>query len=142
MPLVDITLKPGYCIKVLRQGWSHTPHATGDIVKGQFAHAIPHLFVEHAKKLRLSADTPAEGIQVMRHDYDEGDVNIANVWVKVQFSERHAWWWRRKRIRNRLYSILTGWFREYGFELEDFVLDIFWGPTNGKGTVNGVEIEW
>lgn len=144
MPLVDITLRPGYEIHVSGM----CPHFTLDrertrqLIKDDFAQALPSLLVEHAEDLGLDLDTPPEGVQVMRHDYDEGDVNVANVWVKIRLSEEHPPGHERRRIRDLLYELLIGWFREQELDPENFVMDLFWGPTNGRGTVDGTEIVW
>lgn len=141
MPLIDITLKPGYRMKMRTADPNFTVPA--DVtVKFHFAEALPALLVDHAEELGLATDTPPEGIQVMRHDYDEYDVNVANVWVKFQFSEDQPQLAERLRIRDRLYELLIGWFRSRELEPENFVMDLFWGPTNGRGSVDGVEIEW
>ena len=145
MPLVDITLKPGYRMKMLGMKDPHTTAhetITHDMVKGRFARALPTLLVEHAQRLGLDPTTPPEGVQVMCHDYALYDVNTANVWIKFQFSEERHPLEERRYITDRLYNLLIEWFREQELEPENFMIDLFWGPTNGMGTVNGREIVW
>jgi hypothetical protein len=141
MPLIDITMKSTYEIRrvdgtCLDQGVTHHK------IKTVFSAEFPSLLVEHAKKLGLDADTPAEGIQVMNHNYGDYDVNIANLWIKVQFSENTPNKAKRIEIRDTLYDLIVEWFAERGMILENFIMDLFWGPTNGRGTVDGVEIVW
>ena len=142
MPLVDIWLKPGYCIKVAGSDMPHSAKATGVIVKGQFAHSLPDLFVQNAEALRLESGTEPEGVQVMPHDYPEGTVNAANIWVKVQFSEECPSELEWQHVRDRLYELIWGWFSQQRFLPENLMLDIFWGPSHGIGTVDGVDIDW
>jgi hypothetical protein len=144
MPLVDITLKPNFCLKLADMHsdvWS-SAEITRMLVKYHFARALPGLFVENAEALGLDTTTPPEGIQVQNHDYGEFDVNVANVWVRIQLSESLPDEEERFRIRDVLYDILVNWFAVQGFYPEGFVMDLFWGPTNGKGVVDSVKIEW
>jgi hypothetical protein len=126
----------------MRDDVSAAPEITRDMVKYHFARALPGLFVENAQLLRLGPDTPPEGVQVQNHDYGELDVNVANVWVKIQLSETQPDTMEHCHIRDALYDILIAWFVSRDLIPEDFVMDLFWGPTNGKGVVNGVEIVW
>lgn len=141
MPLIDITMKSDYRIRCANDtclGVSVTHHK----IKTVFSQELPSLLVKHAEKLGLDAGTPAEGIQIMNHDYGDYDVNIANLWIKVQFSERLPNKEKRIQIRDTLYGLIVEWFAERDMILENFVMDLFWGPTHGRGTVNGVEINW
>ncbi len=139
MPLVDITVNPDYRF---RQPWELFDEGKTRVWLSYFAGDLPNLLVRHADELGLDSDTPPEGIQVMMHDYGARDVNIADVWIKVQFSEECPEMEERLRIRDQLYGILAQWFHRRNLALGNFVMDIFWGPTNGRGTVSGVEIEW
>ncbi len=146
MPLVDVFLKPGFRLMLLdmnnKGNFFKTESETNLIVKRDFAPALPMILVKYAKLIGLDANTPPEGVQVMCHNYGEYDINIANVWVKVQFSERMPSEDIRKIIRDKLYEEFINWFIDAGFIPQDFVMDLFWGPTNGKGVVDGVKIEW
>lgn len=142
MPLIDVTLKHDY--------WLHTkddglvpPHSTRDFVRKNFAPALPKFFVDHAKDFGMDPDTPADGIQVQNHDYDSDDINIAQIRVKVQFSADMPEEPERFRICDSIFNALTELFVEAGFLVpNDFVVDVFWGPTNGRGCVNGTPFEW
>lgn len=149
MPLVDITIKPDCRLRLIgeepnevRGGDETRELLTRGILKVDFALALPELLIKHAVELRLDPNTKPDGVQVMHHDFGAYDVNIPDVWVKIQFSEECPTWDGREPIRDLLHNILVGWFRGMGYELDDFVVDLFWGPTNGKGTVNGTEIVW
>lgn len=144
MPLVDITLNPRYRLGQ-RSDENAAPLSnilTRTRVKEHFARDLPALLVRHGGELGLAPETPPEAVQVMQHEYGEDDVNVANLWVKLQFSEDCPELNERHRIRDRVYELLIGWFWEQGFEPENFIVDLFWGPTNGRGAVNGVDIEW
>ncbi|MFZ3009991.1 MAG: hypothetical protein WA030_03170 [Candidatus Microsaccharimonas sp.] len=144
MPLIDITMKPGYRmrLKKTRGVVSATPNVTRIMIKQHFSQALPELLVANVAKLGLDLDTPSEGIQVMNHNYGDYDVNVANVWIKFQFSEPQPELGERLRIRNQLYALIMGWFEFKELIPEDFIMDILWGPTNGKGVIDGVEILW
>jgi hypothetical protein len=141
MPLVDITMKSDYEIRrvdgIADQGVTHHK------IKTVFSQEFPGLLVKHGEELGLDPDTtPAEGIQVMNHNYGDYDVNIPDLWIKVQFGERRPNKAKRIQIRDTLYDLIVEWFAERGMILENFVMDLFWGPTNGRGTVDGVDFAW
>jgi hypothetical protein len=140
MPLVDITFNPGYALRRAGGSPPMSIESTRYVVQRDFAQMLPRLLVENARKLMLDLDTPPEGVQVQNHDYGEFDVNIANVWIKIQLSESQPD--KSTRIRDALYDLLVGWFISRGLAPENFVMDLLWGPTSGKGVVNGVEIAW
>lgn len=144
MPLIDITLNPGYHMPTDNQsGRSELDYKqTQLLVKNVFARSLPGLMVDNAWQLGLDPTTPADGVQVMCHDYGMYTVNGANVWIKIQFSEDRPSEDERLRIRDLLYIMLIEWFHVRGYTPDGIMMDLFWGPSNGKGSVNGVEIEW
>lgn len=146
MPLVDITLKNGYRAKSLTSDRFRTARLSKEmtlrIVRVDFGSALPRILIDNAAELGLDPTTPPEGVQVMHHDYGPFDLNTATVWVKLQYSEDCPTPEERLRIRDRLYSLFMEWFAQHNVVPEDFVIDIFWGPTNGRGVVGGVEIVW
>lgn len=145
MPLIDITTKRDYRLD-LQEAEGLDLALSSDLthtwIKVHFANDLPLLLVDHAVELGLDPSTPPEGIQIIQHSYGEFDVNAANVWIKIQFSKERPDLNERLRIRDLFYEIIIEWFHEQGFEPEDIVMDLFWGPTNGCGSVNGVEIKW
>jgi hypothetical protein len=144
MPLVDITIMPGYRIQLvkMRDKVFAAAEITHKLVCCHFARALPDILVKNARILKLDPRTPPEGIQVQSHEFGKFDVNVPNVWIKVQLSENQPDEIECFRIRDELYRILVEWFTDQDYTPEDFVLDLLWGPTNGKGVVKGVEIMW
>jgi len=141
MPLIDVTLKPGFTL--CQTDGSELVTATRMIIRKEFGPALPELFVRNAEFFRMDGDTPSDGVQVQFHDYDEDDINVADVWVKVQFSEEQVDKSVRVIIRNAVFTAIVDWFDGLGIAVPDnFVLDVFWGPTHGCGSVNGKYIEW
>ncbi len=144
MPLIQLWLNPGYRLPVIgAEGEGLGADVTRMIVRDDFAQALPGLFVQHVQELRLELTTPPEAVQVTRHDFSKGDVNVPGIWVVVQFTEEPPAWDGRKPIRNALYGWIMDWFREQELDAsEGLVIDIFWGPSHGRGVVNGVTIKW
>ena len=98
------------------------------------------------RRFGMDAATPEGGVQVQFHDYGEDDINVADLWIKVQFSELPPHEQARFDIRDAVFRAIVDAFhglRAHGVELpKNFILDVFWGPTNGCGSVNGTHIEW
>ena len=109
-----------------------------------FASELPDLLVGSAASLGLDPKTRPEGIQVMVHAFGPYDVNVPNIWVKIQLSDdRSVAPGEQRRIRDRLYDLLVGWFTIQEYAPGDFVMDLMWGPpTNGRGTVGGALFVW
>lgn len=134
MPLIDITTNRDY---------TESEAGIHEIIKRQLAKVLPELLVINAKELGLEPSIHPAGIQVMNHNFGMHDVNVPDVWVKVQFGAEPPTPRERQRIRDALYTIVLDWFaRQRHVAPDDFVLELFWVPTSGKGVVNGVEIAW
>lgn len=141
MPLIDVTLRPGYVFSDT-DGRNFGPQSTRQFIRKTFGPELPGLFVRNSARFNLEPGTPEVGIQVQFHDYDADDLNVPDIWIKVQFSEE-----RPKKsgldIRDAVFGAIVGVFHNRGLRVPDnFVLDVFWGPTNGCGSVNGTYIEW
>lgn len=144
MPLVDVTLNPHFSLRTI-DGRISGVNPTQDIIRRLFARSVPYLIVEHAEQLLgvIERDLVPEAIQVRNHDFGPYDINTPDVWIMInladggQLSEQE-----RMHVRDRLYEILSGWFTHTGWHIENLVLDIFWCSTNGRGRVNGVELQW
>ncbi len=141
MPLVDITLNPHFSLRTV-DGKIAGINPTKDIIKQVFARAVPYLLVENAERLRIGRSLTPEAVQVRNHDFGPYDINTPDVWVLIHLAGGELTEPERMHVRDRLYDILKGWFSHTGWPLDSFVLDIFWCQTNGRGTVNGVELEW
>lgn len=141
MPLVDVTLNPRFSLRTV-DGRLLGVNPTQDIVKRVFAPAIPGLLINNADTLSIvGADMAPEAVQVQNHNFGPDDVNTPDIWMKIQLT-KEAPEKERIRIRDHLYEVLKGWFVSNNYALDNFVLDVFWCSTNGRGTVNGVELEW
>lgn len=142
MPLIDVTLRPGYAFPEA-EGHEFGPEATRYFVRKTFGPELPGLFVNNCAKFGMDVDTPEDGVQVQFHDYDEDDINVADVWIKVQFSEEQTERSERLAIRDAVFGTIVDALHEHGLMMPDnFILDVFWGPTNGCGSVNRTYIEW
>jgi len=151
VPLIDITMKTGLVLPpdyqepypdhkdVRKQKQSSEARA---YIRHNFARMFAESVYRNASVLGLARNTPASGIQVMNHEFDNHDLNVPDVWVKVQFSERRPWLQKRRLVRDFLYAVAEEWFEAQGYTPKSFVIDVFWGPTHGKGVVNGDVIEW
>jgi hypothetical protein len=142
MPLVDVYARPGF--RLVQRYGRHVgilpPVETRMIIRQGFGRAIPSLLVGNCDKIGLDQGTTATAVQVMKHEFEPDDDNIPDIWVKVQFTEPCPEVWQP--IRDAVYQLLCEWFTERGYDVPNFVVDIFWGPGHGRGTVSGEEIEW
>lgn len=139
MPLIDVTLKPGFTLTSKDGLIRHTRH----FIRKVFGPELPGLFVKNSELFGMDTNTPEDGVQVQFHDYDEDDINVADIWIKVQFSEEQRDRSTRLDIRNEVFDVIVDQLKAHGFQRPDnIVLDVFWGPTHGYGCVNGTVIEW
>jgi len=139
MPLIDVTLKPGF---TLTNAGGTVVH-TRPFLRRKFGPELPGLFAQNCAAFGMEANTPEDGIQVQFHDYDADDINVADVWVKVQFSEEQLDYSKRIHIRDNVFDAIVKLFHLHGMQVPDnFILDVLWGPTHGCGSVNGTFIEW
>jgi hypothetical protein len=145
MPLIDVTLRPGYEFPEAEVAGisSEGPIMARIFIRKVFGPELPALFVSNHAEFGMDENTPEEGVQVQFHDYEEDDINIADVWIKVQFSEEPPGESMKFTIRDAVYDAVANLFVAHGLAVpNNFILDIFWGPTNGRGTVNGTAINW
>lgn len=146
MPLIDVTRRPSYAFPesvgyIGAAEWAR--QATADFIQQVFAPALPKLFAENSADFGMDPDTPEDGVQVQLHEYGEHDVNVADIWIKVQFSESYPAWGEAPRIRDAVNDALVELFHTHGLNAPDnYILDVFWGPSHGCGSVNGKYIEW
>jgi hypothetical protein len=142
MPLIDVTLRPEFFFEELR--FKDKPsRRTRQVVRELFGPKLPQLFVENATSFGMDPETPLSGVQVQFHDFDIDDINVPDVWVKVQFSENPPERDERADIIEAVYESLIGVFDSLEMMPPDnFMMDVFWGPTHGCGRVNGTFIEW
>jgi hypothetical protein len=140
MPLIDVTCKSGY--KLIWADGSSGPDAS-EILGADFGPALPALFIENKNLLGLDASTLESGVQVQQHVFGQHDVNVPEVWIKVQFSENAPSKRKRVLIRDKVIDLVVTWFHENDHRMPDnLVLDVLWGPTSGCGFVGGTFIEW
>ncbi len=128
MPLVDIITKRD----------ADVPEST----LRRVMEAIPEVFVRHALELGLAPNTPPEGVQVMRGWFSPGDVNVPDIWVKIQFSEPYPGEEPFLRIRDTARNLIVRSFQKRWYEPVSIAIDLFPGPTHGWLMIDGVEIEW
>lgn len=138
MPLITVKMRPNLVLPEIQDAYW-----TRNFVFYLFGPLLPELFALNCKEFGMDPGTPEDGVQVEFEFYGQDTINPADVWIKVQFSEKRPWPWKRIRIRDRVYNAIVGLFHEMKVQPPaNLMLDIFWGPTNGRGTVNGVPIEW
>ena len=141
MPLIDLTHRPGLKLTT-EDGGEHSGIISLELLK-RIGAQLPGLFAQNANCYGLSERTAEDAVQVMFHQYGEHDVNTADLWIKVQFSESPPALKERKRIRDAVFNDLVRTFEELGLDApESFVIDLLWGPTHGKGRIKGSQIVW
>ena len=146
MPLIDVTRRPSYAFPesvgyIGAAEWAR--QATADFIQQVFAPALPKLFAENSADFGMDPDTPEDGVQVQLHEYGEHDVNVADIWIKVQFSEVYPSCYRAQEIRDSVNRAIVELFHSHDLMAPDnYILDVFWGPSHGCGSVNGKYIEW
>ena len=142
MPLIDVTVKPGYVFPEDQKHYA-APATAMYFVRRNFAPDLPALFMANKSKFGLDATTPQEGVQVQIHTYDEFDVNVADLWVKVQLTEAPPRKAARLAICKAMHDALVALLHEFGYEVpNNFMLDVFWGPGHGCGTIDGTYTQW
>lgn len=105
--------------------------------------ALPGLLVGKAKKLRLEPDTTEVAVQVTHRKFHGRDVNNPDMWITVVFTEPAPNEVKRTKVVATLKKILLGWFKDNGFAVpENFACDVFWGPSHGFLSINGVQSDW
>lgn len=112
------------------------------IIKVHLSEELPGLMVQNTAKLGLDPATSGVAVMVINENFGDFTVNASGVWFSVQFSEDAPSLRERKRIRDNFDAILKKWFADRYLALDDYTIDLFWGPTNGRGIVNGEEIVW
>lgn len=146
MPLIDVTRRPSYVFPEAvgyLGGTEMARQATTDFFQTVFAPAIPKLFAQNSADFGMDHDTPEDGVQVQLHEYGMFDVNVADIWIKVQFSEPYPARGEASRIRDAVNDAIVELFHTHGLNAPDnYILDVFWGPSHGCGSVNGKYIEW
>lgn len=141
MPLIDVTLKPGFEFKNTLGGMAVQP--ADRIVRRFIGPRLPGLFASNSVAFGMGDSVPESGVQVQFHHYGPDDINIADLWIKVQLSEEPPSPDERVRIRNSMFDAIVEMIHAQNLSMPDsFVLDVLWGPTSGCGSVNGTFIEW
>lgn len=146
MPLIDVTHRPDYAFPqsgVYHANMELGQHATRDFIQKVFAPSLPKLFVKNCTDYGMDPDTPEDGVQVQLHEYGEHDVNVADIWIKIQFSEPYPGVTLAQATLDAVNYDIGQLFRIHGLDTPDnYILDVFWGPSHGCGSVNGTYIEW
>jgi hypothetical protein len=146
MPLIDVTRRPSYVFPEAvgyLGGTEMARQVTTDFFQTVFAPAIPKLFAQNSADFGMDHDTPEDGVQVQLHEYGMFDVNVADIWIKVQFSDPYPGRGEASRIRDAVNDAIVELFHTHGLNAPDnYILDVFWGPSHGCGSVNGTYIEW
>lgn len=142
MPLIDVTVRPGYSFPELSNR-QQQPAATRDFVRTVLGPMLPGLFIEYREALGLDDTMPLEAVQVQFHDFGEDDINIPDIWIKIQFSEEQLDQSTRMIVRSAVRDMLDDLFTEYGVSVPaNFAVDLLWASTHGFGSVSGVNFAW
>ena len=146
MPLIDVTRRPSYTFPEFVDGLGSAKlgqEATKDFIQDEFAPSLPKIFAQNCTDFGMDHDTPEDGVQVQLHEYGVCDVNVADIWIKVQFSEVYPSCYRAQEIRDSVNRAIVELFHSHDLMVPDnYILDVFWGPSHGCGSVNGTFIEW
>ncbi len=149
MPLIDLFSKPEFQLRHLDEGMLG-PDMTAEVIHLQFAAALPELVMKHKAPLNLANGTTADGIQVMNHRFNPRDVNVPDVWLKIQFSEPLPKPegsnpdFYVALIRAAVRNMVKQWFERRSYRLDEinFGVDLIFGPTHGFLEINGRLIDW
>ncbi|HTJ73334.1 MAG TPA: hypothetical protein VL481_01955 [Verrucomicrobiae bacterium] len=140
MPLIDITQRPGFQFKKIGGG---TVTSTDVLVRRTLGPELVTVFAHNSAAFGMGDHTPENGVQVQFHRYGPDDINVADLWIKVQLSEEPPNATERVQIRDRMFDAIVTLVHLHDLIMPDnFVLDVLWGPTSGCGSVNGTFIEW
>lgn len=139
MPLIDVMTNPKFVCS--RADGLQGAVATTRFIREQFGLELPAVFAQNSSAFGMGPTLEA-GVQVRFHEYGPEDINTADLWVLVQLSEEPPCAFVRRSIRNAIYTVLLDTLRRLDIQVPSFVLDVFWGPSSGRGIVSGVPIEW
>lgn len=141
MPLVHVTHRPSF--EFTKIGGSPAADSTEHIVRRMIGPELPALFAGNSAAFGMGESVPETGVQVRFHRYGPDDINVADLWVLVLFSEDPPSVDERVRIRHAVWDALVDKIHAFNLTVPDnFMLDVLWGPTSGCGSVNGTLIEW
>jgi hypothetical protein len=140
MPLIDVTVSPAYVSSRVEGGGAAA--FSRQFIRKEFGLQLPELFARSCERFGMGPGLSSNDVQVQFHDFGEDDLNTPDLWVKVQLGEKPPAVDDRRMVRNAIYNELVRALRTLGTEPPaNFVLDVLWGPTSGRGTVNGEPIE-
>ncbi len=144
MPLVDIVMRPDYQMQLDKMsGIVHAaPDVTRTLIRHHFSRALPDLIVGNAGDLGIDPTEPADGVQIMHHDYGPYDTNTVGMWIKIQFLRSAPNEWVRRDISSKLHEIIRSWFTLMEVILNDYFIDVLWIPASGTGIINGKAIHY
>jgi hypothetical protein len=97
----------------------------------EIARRLPFDIVAHSTGLRLTEDTPEEGVRVLLRRSHTFDMNVSDVWFIVIFSEKAPDDEAQLEVRNTLEEVLEGYFFHRVHPASKWSLDIFWGQSRG-----------
>jgi len=136
--IIDVWSDPNHVF--LEHRWRDSPaKETRDFIRKVLGPYLPSLFVSSG----LMPSATEDSVSVRHHDYSEDDVNCAHISIEVHFSENAPTMARRRIICNAVSTAFSEAFRTFSYEMpKNFMLTVSWGATNGRGSVNGVNMEW
>lgn len=140
MPIIRITTAPDYQMHFGLKRLS--VDETQMSIKVHFSKDLPELMVRYAAAFGIDPMTPQKRALVINDDFGNYTVNAPGVWFQVFFSEDEPPLDERMRIRDFFDEFLMNWFSGRDLLLDNYIFDLYWGSTNGKGIVNGVRIAW
>jgi hypothetical protein len=140
MPLIDITTNTKNVPTCLR-GLGLTDWESNRLVKTSLPEWLARTMADEYELFGLTPDTPFEAFQVMNHTFQEKGLNLPSLWVKIQFGEAPSLE-AQQQIAKEVRDALYGWIHRYGFTIKNVAIDIFWSPTAGMISINGVDKEF
>ncbi len=142
MPLITITIHPTippYFTQPGRPDWD----AVATAIRQDFGYHLLEGIMSHKDELNLDPNTVRSAVQIMYATFDDDGINLPDVWVTLQFSEPKSEDVEViDRIRRTANTIVREWFDTCDFSIPNIVLDLFWVPSHGIGSVDGVEFSW
>lgn len=138
MPLIQITTKPDYYPADYRRDDTANQSMTGE-----FAEALPALFVSHIVDFHMDADTPVAGVQVTHQKFHRRDVNAPDMWILIEFSEDGLDEAQQTEATGKVKKALLDWFEGNDYTLpDDYACDVRWSPSHGFLRIGGTVAEW
>lgn len=148
MTLIKVTLRQGFAFPEDPEPETGSTEfkskMTRDFVRKVLVPLLPGVFAQNCANFGMDHGTPEGSVRVQYREDGFYDVNVADLLVKVEFSEVYPGRESALDIRESVKTAIMNVFHRHSLMVPDnnYVLELSWGPSHGFGTVNGTHIEW